>query len=143
MHRPQSLGLATAGNPLGIAAWILERFHDWSDRRLGPIDQNFGMDMLVTNIMIYLMSDSFATSLWLYQGSLNEKLDDFGRVKVSVPTAFAAFPHDALLLPPPRSLAERSYNIVRWSEFSQGGHSAALEQPVHFLDDLRAWGKII
>ena len=61
--KPMSLAYATAGNPLGVAAWILERFHDWSDRSQGEIDAIFGMDELIDNIMVYVMTDSFPTSV--------------------------------------------------------------------------------
>jgi pimeloyl-ACP methyl ester carboxylesterase len=140
-QKPQSLALAAADNPLGVAAWILERFHDWSDRGQGGIDAIFGLDALITNVMIYVMSGSFASSLWLYHGVVREGQQHLRTARVDVPTACAAFPRDALQPPTPRSLAARSYNIVRWSDFERGGHFAALEQPEAFLTDLREWGR--
>lgn len=141
MAKPQSLALATASNPLGIAAWILERFHDWSDLRQGSIEDIFGIDDLTTNIMLYVMPDSFATSLWLYNGVVEEGMAQLATTRISVPTAYAAFPHDPVKPSPPRSLVERSHNIVRWTTFEIGGHFATLEQPDLFLADLREWGE--
>jgi microsomal epoxide hydrolase len=49
---------------------------------------------------------------------------------------YASFPRD--ILHPPRSLAERAFaNIQRWTEFSQGGHFAALEEPELLAQDVR------
>ena len=143
MMKPQSLALAAADNPLGIAAWILERFHDWRDRSEGDVDAIFGMDHLVTNIMIYVMSGSFATSLWLYNGITHEDLAGLQSVRVLAPTAFAIFPNDALQPSPPRSMVERSFPIARWTSPDRGGHFAAMEQPDVFLADVREWGREI
>jgi len=141
MVKPHSLALATADNPLGIASWILGRFHDWSDRGLGPIEDLFGLDDLVTNVMIYVMSGSFASSLWLYHGFTQEGRAALATSRITAPTAYAAFPHDALQPPPPRSLVERLHNIVRWTPFDDGGHFAAMERPEAFLTDVREWGR--
>ena len=138
--RPQSLAWMAAGNPVGQAAWIAERFHDWSDLREKPLDAVHPKDKLLTNIMIYVMTDSFTTGAWYYRGLLDE-----GRIafepgeRVETPTAFANFPGEPLYAAPPRSWAERAYNIVRWTEMPRGGHFAAMEEPDLFVDDVRAW----
>jgi pimeloyl-ACP methyl ester carboxylesterase len=142
MIKPLSLGWLGAGNPLGQAAWILERFHDWADLSQGDLESVFGLDHLITNVMIYVMSGSFHSSLWFYHGLIREAGDQAvaGR-RCEVPTGFAAFPHDALMPPPPRSRVELCFNLVHWNEPAAGGHFAAMEKPEMFAADIIEWGK--
>ncbi|MBV8683249.1 MAG: epoxide hydrolase [Caulobacteraceae bacterium] len=140
--KPQSLAWLGAGNPVGQAAWIVERFYDWCDRREQPFEKVFTRDQLLTNVMIYVMTGSFATGAWYYRALLEEGgvvLKEGERCEV--PTAFANFPGEALYSAPPRSLAERAYNITRWTDMPRGGHFAAMEQPDLFVQDVRAWAR--
>jgi pimeloyl-ACP methyl ester carboxylesterase len=144
MTKPQSLAWAAADNPLGQAAWIVERFHDWSDLTGGDLETVFGMDRLITNVMLYVMTGSFHTAAWFYagmaaEGMLGAKMNAGG---VTVPTAVAAHP-DKIMPPPPRSALEGMLNIVQWSEPERGGHFAAMEQPAAFVEDVRAFGRMI
>lgn len=138
--KPQSLAWATASNPLGQAAWITERFHDWGDLRQRPFEDVFSKDFLITNALLYIMTGSFTTAAWYYLGIAA----DGGMVlppgtRCETPTAIAAFPGDALLPVPPRTRAEKAYNIVRWTDMPSGGHFAASEEPQLFIADVRAW----
>ena len=138
--KPQSLAWLAAGNPVGQAAWIAERFHDWSDLRTKPFDEAHPKDRLLTNIMLYVMTDSFTTGAWYYRGLLEEGGVAFKEgERCETPTAFANFPGEPLYTAPPRSYAERAYNIQRWTEMPRGGHFAAMEEPELFADDVRAW----
>jgi len=140
--KPQSLAWLGAGNPVGQAAWIAERFYDWSDLRVKSLDEAHPKDKLLTNIMIYVMTDSFATGAWYYRGLLEEGGVAFQEgERCETPTAFANFPGEALYQAPPRSWAERAYNISRWTEMPRGGHFAAMEEPDLFVDDVRAWAR--
>lgn len=142
MSKPQSAAWLGAGNPVGQAAWIAERFHDWSDLSAKSLDEVHPKDRLLTNIMIYVMTDSFATGAWYYRGLAEEggvALKDGERCET--PTAFANFPGEPLYTAPPRSYAERAYNIVRWSDQPRGGHFAAMEEPDLFVDEVRAWAR--
>ncbi len=137
--KPRSLAYAMADNPVAQAAWIVERFHDWSDRREKAFDRVFARDHLLTNVMIYVMNDAFISSTWYYAAAMAEGVRQMpDGTRVTVPTAFAAFP-DPRSPPPPRSWAERGYDIVRWTEQPRGGHFAAMEEPGLFVDDLRGW----
>ncbi|WP_296259670.1 MULTISPECIES: epoxide hydrolase family protein [unclassified Pseudomonas] len=142
MFKPQSLVWATAGNPLGQAAWILERFHDWADLRQRPFEQVFDRDTLLANLMIYLMTDSFASSIWYYPGVVN---DGFGilpdGVRCETPTWFARYHGDSLAPAAPRSRVERVYNLSQVSDIDEGGHFAALEVPQRFVADLHRWSE--
>ncbi|HEY0647048.1 epoxide hydrolase family protein [Phenylobacterium sp.] len=142
VSKPQSLAWMAAGNPVGEAAWIAERFHDWSDLREKPIDEVYPRDRLLTNIMLYVMTDSFTTGAWYYRGLVEEGGLAFAPgERVETPTAFANFPGEPLYSAPPRSFAERAYNIVRWTDMPRGGHFAAMEEPELFVDEVRAWAR--
>lgn len=140
--KPQSIAWMGAGNPVGQAAWILERFHDWSDLRAKPFEAVYSLDQLITNIMIYVMTGSFTTGAWYYRGLLEEGGAGFKEgERCETPTAFANFPGEPLYSAPPRAFAERVYNIVRWTEMPRGGHFAAMEEPDLYVDEVRAWGR--
>ena len=144
VSRPQSIAWMAAGNPVGQAAWIAERFHDWTDLSARSLDEAFPKDRLLTNIMLYVMTGSFTTGAWYYRGLMEE-----GGValppgeRCATPTAFANFPGEPLYTAPPRSWAERAYEVVRWSEMPRGGHFAAMEEPDLFVDEVRAWGRSV
>lgn len=140
MTKPSPLAIMAADSPLGQAAWILERFHDWADLGGREVDEVFGMDHLITNIMLYVMPGSFASSIYYYFGFAAEGLAALAQTKVTAPTAYAAFPGDILMAPPPRAFAEQTYQITRWTPMPRGGHFAAMEEPRLFLEDVRAWG---
>lgn len=142
VSRPQSLAWLAAGNPVGQAAWIAERFHDWSDLSGKDFEAVYPLDRLLTNIMIYVMTGSFTTGAWYYRALLEE-----GRVflgegqRCETPTAYADFPGEPLYKAPPRSWAERAYNISRWTKMPRGGHFAAMEEPELFVQDVREWAR--
>ena len=140
--KPQSIAWMAAGNPVGQAAWIVERFHDWSDLRTKSLEQAYTYDQLLTNVMIYVMTGSFTTGAWYYRALFEEggiQLAD-GR-RCETPTAFANFPGEALYQAPPRTWADRAYNIVRWTAMPRGGHFGAMEEPELFVQDLREWAR--
>jgi pimeloyl-ACP methyl ester carboxylesterase len=138
-HRttPQTLAYAMADNPVAQAAWIVDKFHAWSDLRdTKDLTDVHSMDTLLTNVMFYVGTDSFSTATWIYRAAHSEGVRQLAPgTRITVPTGYASFP--AEIRPrPPRSLLERTYNIVRFSEFPRGGHFAALEQADAFVDDV-------
>ena len=138
--KPLSLAYAMKDHPVAQAAWILERFHDWSDRRTRPFEAVFTHDQLLTNIMIYVMSDAFASAAFYYAAAAGEGVRQMASgQRVMVPTAMTAYP-DPRSPAPPRSWVERGYNLTRWREASEGGHFAAMEAPDFFAADVREWG---
>lgn len=137
--KPQSLAYAMMDSPMGVAAWLAEKFCGWSDAGTHNPEPPFSMDQMLTNIMIYLSTRSFHTATWIYRGLFDEggfTIPD-GR-RIEVPTGVAAFPHDLLAFPP-RAMAERGYNVVHWTKMPRGGHFASLEEPELFLADLRTF----
>ena len=137
--KPLSIALAMQDNPVAQAAWIIERFHDWADLRDRPFEAAFTEDQLLTNIMIYVMSDAFASSAFYYAAAAAEGVRQMAPgQRVSVATAMTAYP-DPRMPPPPRSWVERGYNLTRWREAPRGGHFAAMEAPDFFVADLQEW----
>ena len=142
--KPQTLSYAMMDSPVGVAAWIIEKFNSWSDTVGDDIESVHSKDSLLTNIMIYLITKTFNTASWIYYG----RTEEGGRIlspegkRVEVPTAAALFPSE-LLSWPPRSYAERIYNIKQWTEMPRGGHFAALEQPDLLIEDIRTFARSI
>jgi pimeloyl-ACP methyl ester carboxylesterase len=140
--KPQTLAMALMDSPMGTAAWILEKFHGWSDLRERGLLDVYTRDQLLTNVMIYLVNDAIATSVWYYNALFQEggaSLPEGERCET--PTAFASYPGEEYILAPPQSWAKRAYNITRWTEMPKGGHFAAMEVPEIFVADLRDWAR--
>lgn len=131
--KPQTLSYAMGDSPLGVAAWILEKFHRWSDLPDGDLWAVHSRERIIDNIMVYLATGTFGTASWLYRGVLDEPVPPGARVLK--PVAVANFPGE--LARYPRSMVEKSCNVVRWSEQPRGGHFAAMEQPALFVAELR------
>jgi microsomal epoxide hydrolase len=135
--KPQTLAYALTDSPVGLAAWILEKFHTWSDCK-GDLDAHFSRDVLLTNIMLYWITGAIGSSFWPYYARLHEPWIVPPGHQVMVPTGYAAFPRE--ILTPPRSLAELTYgNITRWTPMPSGGHFAALEAPQQLAAEIRAF----
>jgi pimeloyl-ACP methyl ester carboxylesterase len=131
--KPQSLAPALNDSPAGLAAWIIEKFRRWGDTQ-GNIERRFSKDELLTNLTIYWATQTIGPSMRLYY--------EFGREKrltgrVAVPTAALIALND--MVPPPREVGERVYNIVRWNETQVGGHFLEWEEPELVAADMRAF----
>jgi len=125
--RPQTLAYALSDSPAGLAAWIAEKFHRWSDCD-GVIENAVSRDDLLANITLYWLSGAIGSSFWPYYARLHRPWPIPEGKTVDVPMGYAAFPKE--ILRPPRSLAARTYTDIRqWSVMEKGGHFAALEQP--------------
>jgi len=136
-RKPGTVAFALYDNPVGTAAWIIEKFKVWSDSG-NNIENAFTKDQLLTNVMIYLVTDTAATAVWFYRGSLDDRAAPV-RGKLETPTGFTSFPGEMPALNPPRSLLERNFNLVHYTKMTKGGHFACLEQPQLFVDDVRAF----
>ena len=137
--RPQTLAYGLNDSPAGLAAWIVEKWREWSDCG-GDLDNSFTRDELLTNITLYWATQTINSSMRYYYEKRHDpepaqlKLVE----RILTPTAVAVFPAEKELLVP-RDWAERSYNIQRWTEMPRGGHFAALEQPELLAEDIRAF----
>ena len=142
--KPQTLSYAMMDSPVGVAAWIIEKFNSWSDTDGDNIESVYTKDILLTNFMLYLVTRTFNTSSWIYYGRREEggRLLSPDGQRVKVPTAAALFPAE-LLSWPLRSYVERIYNIARWTEMPRGEHFAAIEEPTLLTKDNRAFTRIL
>jgi pimeloyl-ACP methyl ester carboxylesterase len=132
--KPQTLGYGLNDSPVGLAAWIVEKFRAWSDCDGDP-ERVFTRDELLTNVMIYWVTETIPSSTRLYYESRERPLRLSPANRVKPPVAVALFPKEIAM--PPRALAERGYNVARWMVMPKGGHFAAMEQPELLAQDLR------
>ncbi|GHO78269.1 multidrug MFS transporter [Ktedonobacter sp. SOSP1-85] len=132
--KPQTLAYGLSDSPVGLAAWIIEKFYGWSDVD-GALERKYTKDELLTNIMIYWVTQTINSSIRFYYEESHAPSLKTGQ-RVEVPVAIALFPKDT---PAPRALAERTLRIERWTEMPRGGHFPALEEPELLVEDLRAF----
>ena len=133
--KPQTLAYALTDSPVGLAAWIVEKFHTWSDHK-GDLDGYIGRDAMLTNIMLYWVTGAIGSSFWPYYARMHGPWPIPDGERIQVPMGYAEFPRE--ILRPPRSLAEKMYaDIRRWSKMPKGGHFAALEQPELLAQEIR------
>ncbi len=137
--KPQTLAYGLNDSPAGLAAWILEKWRSWTDNK-GDLNAYLSRDFLLTNVMIYWVTQTIAPSIRDYldnrQFSVAPGPDDY----VSVPTGVALFRN--ILVPegePPREWAERLYNVRRWTAMPRGGHFAPAEQPELLARDIASF----
>ncbi len=129
--RPQTLGYGLTDSPSGQCAWVLEKFHAWTDCDGDPVAA-FGADRLLDNISTYWLTATATSSARLYWEGQPAPFD----ARVDVPMGGSIFPKE--LVRPQRAWAERTYTDLRyWNELDRGGHFAAFEQPELFVHELR------
>lgn len=128
--KPMTPAYALSDSPIGLAAWIIEKFRSWSDCE-GDLSKTFTNDELLTNIMLYWLNNTSSTAANIYYENTHS-LPTLNKVKV--PLGVTLFPKDILL--PPRSWVERNFNVVHWEVMSSGGHFTAMEEPDLFVASL-------
>ena len=136
--KPQTIGYALDDSPVGLAAWIVEKFRSWCDCD-GDVEKKFSKDDLLTNVMLYWVTQSGASSARIYYE--NQRAAGGPPRRIDVPLACAVFPKEIAI--PPRRWVEAQANVTRWSEMPRGGHFAALEEPELLVDDIRAFFRSI
>jgi pimeloyl-ACP methyl ester carboxylesterase len=134
--RPLTAAYALNDSPAGLLAWVLEKYHAWTDPRAQP--RGLSDDRVLTQVSLYWFAGAIAGSFRPYW---EHRAFPPGPVEVTVPTAVAVFPAD--LVRPPRSWAERSYNVTRYTRMPRGGHFAAVEEPDLVAADIRAFARSI
>ena len=136
--KPQTLAYSMIDSPVGIAAWIIEKMHGWSDLKNDNIESVYSKDVLLANIMVYVLTNTFNSASWIYFGRREEGgryfPNDFK--KINIPTGIAMFPKEMSEWPP-NSYIERIFNVKHLTKFSTGGHFAALEKPRLLIEDIR------
>jgi pimeloyl-ACP methyl ester carboxylesterase len=129
--RPLTLSHGLADSPTGLLAWMIEKYRAWSDCG-GDLSSRFSDEFLLTQASLYWFTNTISTSFrpyYEYHRGLTRRVE-----RIDVPTAVAVFP--AELAQPPRSWAERTYNVTRYTHMPRGGHFAAHEEPELLAQDL-------
>ena len=134
--KPQTLSYGLNDSPVGLAAWIVEKYRTWSDCG-GDVERRFTKDELLTNITIYWVTQTIGSSVRMYYDNQRGTWVMGKDERAPAPAAVAVFP--AEISRPPREWAERSYDVCRWTEMPRGGHFAALEEPELLAADVRAF----
>lgn len=135
--RPQTLSYALTDSPAGQAAWIVEKFRDWSDCG-GDVESVYSKDRLLANISLYWFSATAGSSARLYYETVHGGME---MPYISVPTGAALFPGE--LMRAPRKWADAAYNIVHWESYPRGGHFAAMEVPDLLVEDIRKFNRLL
>jgi microsomal epoxide hydrolase len=134
--KPQTLAYGLTDSPVGLLAWITEKFRTWTDCG-GDVVGHIGRDTLLTNVTLYWVTGAINSSFWPYYWRRHEPWPLARGQRVPVPAAYASFPKE--ILHPPRAWAEKVYDIRRWTVMKAGGHFAALEQPEALATDITAF----
>uniref|UniRef100_A0A8C5LJ36 Epoxide hydrolase n=1 Tax=Jaculus jaculus TaxID=51337 RepID=A0A8C5LJ36_JACJA len=140
--KPDTVGCALNDSPVGLAAYILEKFSTWTNTEFrylddGGLERKFSLDELLTNIMLYWTTGTIISSQRFYkenmgQGFLAQRHE---RLKVFVPTGFAAFPCE-ILHAPEKWVRSKYPKLISYSYMERGGHFAAFEEPKLLAQDI-------
>lgn len=130
--KPQTLAYALNDSPIGLAAWIIEKFHAWTDHS-GNLERTYTRDQLLTNLTIYWVTQTVGSSFRLYYETLHHP-SSMAAGKIQVPAAVCVAPKD--FGNAPREFAERILDIRQWTELPEGGHFLAMEQPETLSEDI-------
>jgi pimeloyl-ACP methyl ester carboxylesterase len=132
--QPQTVAAALNDSPMGLAAWLIDKYRDWADCD-GDVERRFTKDELLAHVTLYWLTETIGSSMRLYLESSKAPLHFAKGERVAVPCGVARFPKEEPM--PPRCWAERVYNIQRWTKMPRGGHFAAWEEPELLAQDLR------
>ena len=127
--KPQTLGYSLNDSPVGLAGWIIEKFHSWTDDEKNKLVVS--LEDVLSIVSLYWFSESITSSMRLYNENGRE---GFTKSRVDVPTGCALFKNEIVL--PPKAWAEEIYNLIHWKHYD-GGHFAALEKPETLEKDIR------
>ncbi|MFD5095988.1 epoxide hydrolase family protein [Amycolatopsis thailandensis] len=130
--RPQTIGYSLVDSPVGLLAWILDKFYEWTDTEDSPFE-TISRDRILDDVTLYWLTRTGASSARIYYESHNS-LDP--ELRVDVPSAITIYPRDIEKYPRAWS-QERYRRIVRWRSPERGGHFPSLEVPEYFVKDLQ------
>jgi pimeloyl-ACP methyl ester carboxylesterase len=133
--RPHTIAYALNDSPAGQLAWIVDKFKEWTHPPSALPEQAISRDRMLTNVTIYWLTGTGASSAHMYYESMH--LSSWDSTPLTTPTGVAVFAEDVAI----RRYSEQGHNIVHWSDFDRGGHFAAMEVPDLFVGDVRAFFK--
>ncbi|MBY0401231.1 epoxide hydrolase 1 [Myxococcota bacterium] len=138
--KPQTASFALTDSPVGLAAWLLEKWWRWSDiedeagRRV--LSRRYTNDQLLTTIMLYWVTRSIGPTMRMYYETFARGNQIPQPARIEVPLGVAAFKEANRV---PRRLAEPHYDVVRWEIIDDGGHFPGLENPARLAQEIAAF----
>lgn len=134
--RPKTIMHALNDSPAGQLAWILEKFHEWTDPTAELPHDAVDRDTILADVSVYWFTQTAGSSANMYWETFHDPAMMAPKQRSEVPLAVALSQTQDVTL---RRLAERDHNVVRWTEFERGGHFLALEQPAALAADVRGF----
>lgn len=144
--KPDTIGHGLTDSPVGLAAYILEKFTiatdpDSINHQDGKLTQYFEMDELLNNVMVYWISGSITSSMRLYKEAVSLLFTtDYQSRQSTVPLGYASFPNE-ISGTPEHWLKYKYTNVVSYTAMPAGGHFAAVEQPRLLAEDIRKFSR--
>lgn len=138
--KPQSLAYGLNDSPVGLAAWLVEKYRAWSDCS-GDVETRFSKDDLLTTITLYWVTETINSSIRHYYELMHSPSPN-GFAKIEIPTAILRLNGLDMVLPP-KEWEERFYNVQRWTEFDKGGHFGEWEEPEAVAEDIKTFFSLI
>lgn len=138
-HTPQTMSFALNDSPVGLAAWIVEKHRSWGDPGIDgqSFEDVYGMDYLLTTVMIYWLTQTTASAARLYHEDFHAPTHVPKGDRITVPTGFllARLADDTY---PRRDEQEHNYaDIRRWVQLPRRGHFTSVEQPEMLIGETR------
>ena len=131
--RPQSIGYGLVDSPVGLAAWIIEKYWAWTDSNGDP-ENVLTKDEMLDNIMVYWLNAAGASSARIYWESFGGGL---GADPIATPMGGTDFPRE--IFRTSERFAKNFYTgLFYWSVRESGGHFAAFEQPSVYIEEIQA-----
>ncbi|XP_056125246.1 epoxide hydrolase 1 [Rhinichthys klamathensis goyatoka] len=146
--KPDTAGRGLNDSPVGLAAYILEKFSTWTDPEFkkledGGLERKFSLDDLLTNVMIYWTSRCIISSMRFYKENFGKGLDQpHAKLPVYVPTGVASFPNE-LMHTPKLWVTQKYRRLKTYTPMARGGHFAAMEEPQLLAEDVQNFVKIV
>ncbi|MBA2500417.1 MAG: epoxide hydrolase [Chitinophagaceae bacterium] len=138
--KPLTLAYGLNDSPVALCAWIFEKMHGWSNCK-GQIESVFTKDELLSNVTLYWVTETIHSSVRLYNENSKSPLKLGKYSLIDIPVGIARFKFEEPF--PPRKFIERGFNITHWSNFPEGGHFPAIEQPELLAEDIYRFFKSI
>jgi pimeloyl-ACP methyl ester carboxylesterase len=143
LTRPETVTYALTDSPVGWAAYMLDKWQKWTDTREQPFQSIYHRDRLLTEVMLFVVTDSAATSIWPYAGFATEPFGLEPGQKIAVPFGYSSFA-DPLLPRIPKHFVQRSRTDIRlWREHDRGGHFPMLEETEALAHDIVAFAELV
>ncbi|KAJ5689234.1 hypothetical protein N7462_003626 [Penicillium macrosclerotiorum] len=131
--RPATIGAVISSSPLALLAWIGEKFLEWSE-------EDVSIDEILTDVSLYWFTDCFPRCIYTYRGTFLVK-PPFCLPFIDKPFGYSWFMYE--LAPGPKKVVEKKGRLVFYRQHTNGGHFAALERPVDFLQDIEDFMDVV